>query len=288
MITKLITMEVAKTVQTNQSTELQQWNQLSARLPKLRTRLEQLESRPTTLLICLRGRKNPLRNDQPEAAAVQVAALLSELAKEYGARDEDTEAAISEAATNIVQRFGFMGIHEIREAYRQWANEEIKVSGAEMYGGKFSARQVGMILSAYNERRRKLIAAYEDEKNEMTFRKEQEAKARRAAKQFETEFFYQIIRARAQGRRWQDVPDGWYDFATARGWIAVTDEEKAEAWKRSAVELEREKDEERRAAMAGDKMFRITALKAIGAKDDKVRRISISKKLLTHRKLITG
>jgi len=239
-------------------------------------------------MICLRGRSKPLRNDQPEAAALMVSAFLADLANKYGARVDAETPEIQEATVNIIQRFGFLGLNEIAEAYRQWANNEIEVTGAEMYGGEFNARQVGLIISAYNENRRKLVAAYLTEKAAYEEEKRRAQKSAKEQAQFETNFFYELMQARYEKRPWNKIPSAWYDFANARGWIRLEPGEKTEAWNQAVDEYEKEK----RALIENERntkgMRRATQLlREMEAKGGNDRVKAIAKKLLIHKKLIS-
>lgn len=191
------------------------------------------------------GYYNQIRKLEPLRAKILTVKELSEVAGEYGARHDIAEKVLQEAARLVVQKFPFLGLHEIREAYRMWATGDIQVKGAEMYGGEFNAAQVGKILSAYNEQRKKALAEYLRHRMEEMERRERELRAEKARQEYEENFERLLSECTAED--WRDVPHHWFGTAWRRGMIELSLEEiediKRDALQLAEIELQNEKEE---------------------------------------------
>lgn len=173
------------------------------------------------------GYHSQIRHMRPEEASVKVMQQVRHLAEAYGARREISEPALFEAVKVIREKFSFLSVEEIAEAYRQWAAGELdmKKKDAEMYGGLFSAAQVGKILGAYSANRKKIVGTYLREKQA---RQEQAAKEQADAKKiaaFDAKFPALIAKMQAEAKDWRDCPFYIYQAAKDRGLFHIGKEE---------------------------------------------------------------
>jgi len=234
----------------------------------------------------IKGHLEQIRHLQPETANAVLLAEVTRLAKEYGARQEIEQSVLVEATRFIIASFPWLGVREIRTAFRWHASGKTTDQAGEMYGGVFNVRALGAILAAYNETRKKIVAEYlELIAKEEAGREEAERRAKQKVA-FEKNLLASVNRARAQKLPWNSIPADWHDWLQNIGKLKYTDEEKRKAWNDAAVEVENEKNEERAEAMVGDKMNRTQLLKAIGRQDNKARRVTLAKKLLVYRKMM--
>lgn len=214
--------------------------------------------------------------------AVQETTLMAEvlaLAKQYGAREDLDAATMNEAVDFIIQSFPWLGVREIRTAFRWHASGKTKTSAGEMYGGLFTVRALGAILEQYNNTRKKIVAEYLDTKQREEYTRRAAEKEERAKAFFETKLLEDLARAKSEQIKWEDIPAWWHDSLHSRGILSYTDEEKRQAWEDSRL-LEK-------ADHAGEKR-RANPFEAVALhnRDPQARRIAIAKKLLVHKKLI--
>lgn len=215
-------------------------------------------------------------------AEVQESTLMAEvlaLAKQYGAREDLDAATINEAVDFIIQSFPWLGVREIRTAFRWHASGKTKTSAGEMYGGLFTVRALGAILEQYNNTRKKIVAHYSELKEEEVRARQKRINEEQAKIIFEKRLLEDLARAKSEQIEWEDIPAWWHDSLHSRGILSYTDEEKRQAWEDSRL-LEK-------ADYAGEKRranpFQVVAL---NNRNPQARRIAIAKKLLVHRKLI--
>jgi hypothetical protein len=201
------------------------------------------------------------------------------LAKQYGAREDLDAATINEAVDFIIQSFPWLGVREIRTAFRWHASGKTKTSAGEMYGGLFTVRALGAILEQYNNTRKKIVAHYSELKEEEVRARQKRINEEQAKIIFEKRLLEDLARAKSEQIEWEDIPAWWHDSLHSRGILSYTDEEKRQAWEDSRL-LEK-------ADYAGEKRranpFQVVAL---NNRNPQARRIAIAKKLLVHRKLI--
>lgn len=206
---------------------------------------------------------------------------LPQVVKLYGGRTDIDNDILKECAKLIVEKFGFLSLYEIKEAYRQYSIGEITVKGAEMYWGEFNTSQLGKILGVYSDRRKKVLGLYLREIEEEKQRLEREEKNRERKEAFEIEFPKMIERAKSEMTQWQDVPEYWYDAAIKRGWIEFVHGE--------AVEFFVEAQEIAKKEMQANEEEKILSLNDIfqrQAQDPMKRAKVIARKITVFRKLI--
>jgi len=159
-----------------------------------------------------------------------VSGVITEVAKEYGAREMIDNSILKECIRLVVGskghpgKFGMIGLSEIREAYRQWASGEIQVKGGEMYGGSFNAAQFGKVLTAYLDKRKQVIAAFTTLKREQEWKEAEQRRDEKWKSEYEENFEKYLQECTAES--WKEIPIHWYDTAMRRGLI---DFEKGEA-----------------------------------------------------------
>ena len=207
---------------------------------------------------------NQIRSFQggsPEERRVNIGiveATIIETAQMYGARENVPRFVISECVRLVFEKYSFLALEEIREAYRQKAAGEIKIKGAEMYGGVFNADNLGKVLRAYNQERKKVMAAFLKEKHEMETKGKKEAMKLFRAILFEVCFPEMLKQASQTFEDWRQVPEWWYDAAKKRELFIYKQGEKRSYYER-AIELmpeEIEKEEKQALEEAGGiKMF---------------------------------
>lgn len=164
--------------------------------------------------------------------------VLPTVAQLYGQKSPAADYTWSEATKLIIDKFPYLSINEIKEAYRQYFTGEIEAKGAEMYRGEFNVGSLGKILSAYSERRKKVLGTYLREKEEQKDREGQERKRRIMQDAFNREFPKMIEKSRTEITDWREVPAYWYDSANKRGMIKFEQGEAVQIFQ-DAQELER-------------------------------------------------
>lgn len=170
-------------------------------------------------------------------------------AEKYGGR-KDVADMILDACIDLVEnRFGFLSIPEITTAYEMWASGELKIKGAEMWGGEFNAFQLGKVLGGYRDYRAKILAAYLTEKDKQNETEKAEAKAEILKNEFEENFPRMIMEGKQQIQAWSQVPAFWYQALKTRGYISLTGAEMAaittEAQIMAIKEMNNRKEEEK-------------------------------------------
>lgn len=224
------------------------------------------------------GYYNQIRHmEQP---AGQIFIELGQVAKLYGAREKIDPEVMKEAARLIVERFSFISIGEIREAYRQKSTGDIKAPGSEMFGGEFNVDQLGKVLGAYCQKRKKVLGAYLSEKRDMEESKAREEREEKLRKQFEIDFPKLLEEAKENMTDWRQVPYHWYATAYRRGMLNLTEKEVeeigAEAMRITKAEQQEEKSE----------MNIMEALMKNEKSDPYQRAETIARKMIVFRKLI--
>ena len=179
---------------------------------------------------------------EPAQATVHLQVELTEIAESYGARQGINDAVLSECTQLILSKFSGLGVHEIREAYRMKATGELEAlpeGKGEMWGGVFNAEQLGVVLKAYMEQRRKALGAYLQQQHSEMETAQKEAIRKRKQEEFNREFPGLIEKMKAEAQDWRDCPFWLYESAKSRGLIRFDNAQDAQAIFQDALELAR-------------------------------------------------
>lgn len=179
----------------------------------------------------LNNKGKALKNyDKDQALFNNIGAKLSELAEMYGGTDGNIGPALKEAGINIVKFHSNLSLNEITEAVRLWANNVLIVKGAEFYYGRFTARQIGLVLAAYQNMRKNIVAVFTTETAAYKEETAQAARDKEWAAVFEGTMIKNMRKVTEGGGSWESCKDFWYDSALKRGWFEVTNDEKRAAF----------------------------------------------------------
>lgn len=175
------------------------------------------------------GYENQIRALDTEQAGFEITALIPQVAKEYGARNSIDENVYAECLELIYEKFSHLGVGEIRQAFRELHSGTFTAQGAESYGGEFTAAQLAKTLAAYNQYRKKILAAMIDAK-EAKARAAREEKRREELKQrFEKNFLRQVeklaLEIKSDQKTWLDIPSFWKDALMKRGLLVLEKEQ---------------------------------------------------------------
>lgn len=198
--------------------------------------IEQTGQAPQKVGIVCRALENKIRHRDSLTVRRELLVLIPTIAKAWGARYDISEVMLTEAIRIIFAKFSFLAVEEIREAYRQWGAGEIKVRGAEQYGGEFSCASMSKILSAYNEERKLIAAEILKQKAIHKEEKEAEEKRQKMRKKFDIEFPQLIEAAKTKYKSWKEIPEFWFKAAWKRNMIRLSNEE-IKAIEAEAIEL---------------------------------------------------
>lgn len=218
--------------------------------------------------------------DQTEAyKAINV--MLPTIAQLYGQRNEVGDLIWKECTRLVYEKFPFLSVIELKEAYRQWSTGEIEVKGAEMYGGEFNVGQLGKILGAYCDRRKKVLGAFLRAKEDIQDQQRLNEKKEIMQRAFDDAFPGMIEKAKSEITDWRDVPAFWYDSALKRGMITFDQGEALQIFEdaKELEKIERIGEQEEKAATLAD-VFKQTEV------DPANRAKVIARKLTVFRKLI--
>lgn len=171
-----------------------------------------------------KGMTEQIRHMPAEKAVIEIARELTFLAREYGARQEVPAETMAECIKLVRKKFGALSVHEIREAYRSWASGETEAK--EMWGGAFNVSQLGSVLRAYLERRRKIQARITREVAELeeqvrAAQVDREAEMEAARQRFMND---QVAKLREKAESWRDVPTMYFTLARSLGLVELTTE----------------------------------------------------------------
>lgn len=204
-----------------------------------------------------------LRQMPPERAAAAVMMELPIVAQAYGGRREIDESVYKECVKLILSKFSALGANEIREAYRMKAAGELNMpkGKGEMWGGEFNAQQLGEVLTAYMESRRKALGAYIRAQQEQAESATRQARVEKMRREFEKNFPRRIEQIQ-NAADWREVPEYVFDAARRRGLIRFEHGE-AEAILDDARELARleAQNEYEEAREGGASVFRLLSLR---------------------------
>lgn len=166
--------------------------------------------------VAVRGYLNQLRHMTDADAALILE--LPQIARSHGGRFDLPARVLEDCIDLVLQKFSFLGIHEIKEAYLQFSAGEFNAKGGAMYGGEFNAGNLGAVLAGYNLRRKKIVAAYIERMTDKKFADRKETERQQAREAFDRKF-PQLLRE--YSGEWQDVPAFWYDAAQNRRLIDI-------------------------------------------------------------------
>jgi hypothetical protein len=166
---------------------------------------------------------NQLRNIDGLRASALVLTELKRLAQAYGARPNATnpiviEQVFVEAVTLVLDRFGFLSLEELGIAWQLKESGLMKVSGAEAYGGQFSAGIVGKILGAYRDIRQTVMRPLLREIEEAQRLSEEAAKREKGEKWMNENFHLMLAAASKKYPSWEFVPTFWHELCKKRGY----------------------------------------------------------------------
>lgn len=181
----------------------------------------------------MEGNKNQLRKMDSISAIGRLTLEIPLIAKEYGARFDLSDNVVQEAIRLIMNKFSKLGLNEIREAYREFASGEIKVQGAEMYGGEFNVATLGKILTAYSTHRAKILAEILKAEFDIQAEAKEKSRAKSLSEKFNLEFPEKVMAAKNEITEWKNIPAFWYDAMRKRGWIDLSKEEYSTIWSES-------------------------------------------------------
>ena len=180
--------------------------------------------KPTLVTAAVRGYYEQIRHT-PNAGG-RLIILFGELSKAYGGREVITEYILDQCCTIVMEQFPFLSLDEIEVAYRMWAAGDLETKGsAEMYGGSFNAGQVGKVLGAYAQHRKKIVAEFLRTKDAV-----EEARADRTREEHARQKYEDALGEwwLSEQSDWRELPLHRCETAIKRGLVTATDEEKAE------------------------------------------------------------
>lgn len=160
---------------------------------------------------------NQIRHLPKEVKNQKLFDTLMGTAQSYGAREKVPGFVMTECCRLVLEKYSYLALKEITEAYRQKASGEIKVKGGEMYGGIFNAENLGKVLFAYNESRKKVMAAFLDQ---LHLQKTKVIKGNwKLFKAILFEVCFLQIMKSSEFESWEEVPEWWYLAAKKRDLI---------------------------------------------------------------------
>lgn len=207
-----------------------------------------------------------LRHMPPERAAGAVMMELPIVAQAYGGRHEIDDAVYKECVKLILSKFPGLGVNEIREAYRMKAAGELNLpkGKGEMWGGEFNANQLGEVLAAYMEVRRRALGKYLNMKQEQKEAAEKAERAERMQREYLEKFPELIAAMIEKANDWRDCSAHYFDEALRLGMIQFAPGE-AQAILEDARELARMEHEQEieEAREAGKSLFYLRSLERL-------------------------
>lgn len=154
----------------------------------------------------IEGYQNQIRKSDSLSVTGELIIQIPLIAKEYGTRFDIHENVTLEAIRLMFRKFPFIGVNEIREAYREYYSGNSSAKGADAYGGEFSVAQLGKILTAYVSSRQAILAKYlklKEEKEELELERKLHEKKQQ---EFERMFPEEVVKTFSSVEVWSDVP----------------------------------------------------------------------------------
>lgn len=191
--------------------------------------------------------------EEKKASLMLIMTTIAQVARDYGANVAIEPETYEECVRLVISKFSYLALGEIRAAYRMMSAGEISAKGAEMYGGKFNAAQLGKTLAAYSANRKPILGNYLRLKEEKTFEEKKAARDYRLQNSFDATFSSKIEQAKSTFTTFEQVPEFWYHSALKRKLFSLTSEEgieiKALADKVTVLISQRERSSDLLAAM---------------------------------------
>lgn len=194
-----------------------------------------------------------------EAATASLITQIPLIAKEYGVRYDISQYVLTEAVRLVLRRFSFLGINELREAYRDYYSGRTAAAGAEAYGGEFSVSQLGKILNAYCKKRQNILVAYKNLKSDFENKEREKEIHQRKQDQFNKEFPVQVLLKIESIKSWSDVPVFWWNIFKKYSWISFEPGEAKIIFEEAAViaKIELQKMENHRKTLNITERFKV-------------------------------
>lgn len=173
----------------------------------------------------VKGYNNQIRKGDSVNVTGQLIIQIPLIAKEYGTRFDISENIITEAIRLVFRKFGYLGIEEIREAYREYYSGNSSAKGADTYGGEFSVAQLGKILTAYTSNRKMILASYlKLQEEEQRIQKEKQNHKLKQEK-FNQEFPAEVVRRFTSVKEWSDIPSFYWRIFKKNKWVSFEEGE---------------------------------------------------------------
>ena len=218
-----------------------------------------------------------------QGAIIPIQRELLLLAAEYGTRAAIAPHIMTEAVEFVVDKFGQLGVLEIRAAYRAWASNELEIDKAEIYGGVFNVRQLGIVLEGWVAYRNRILAEYQKEKDKADFEKAEIERAEKGKTDFEVEFPKEIQRVRERAESWQDVPVYFFD-AIQKRWPMKFEPGEADGIMKEAEQIVKLEIEKTKGDATGNINARINAMALENSKIERAK--TIAQKISIFRKVL--
>lgn len=163
-------------------------------------------------------------------AMLALSAELEDCARTYTGCAKTDDLVFDEAVEFVIERFGYLNISEIRQAFRLAGAGEIGPVKLEAYFGTFTIVMLGSVLSAYKTYRDKISAAVVFAEKEAGLTRHEELSSRN----HDRKKWAEGRLAGLLGNEGLSV-DGCmvydHEYFTESGQMEYSEEEKREAWK---------------------------------------------------------
>lgn len=201
-------------------------------------------------------RQSLVRDLNPDSAYTVIGAAINFVAVRYGVRKEPEHGTLDECIRLVGSKFNYLSPVEIKEAYRMWAAGKLEIgSSAEMWGGEINARNLGAVLSAYAEWRKKDMAKYLSAVQQEREEKTREEKTAKAKAEFETNLFAELDEAVKDYEDWKQVKPYWFSALWKRKLISMTDEQIEQIKVDATEEAKKERENREKTARDEGKLF---------------------------------
>jgi len=187
------------------------------------------------------GREYPLRKFSKDDASEPLYLAISACAKIYCGMNENksgSDEIIKESCRFVYEMYKWIGIHEIREAFKLAAVNTFEGVDIKAYGGIFSIAMLGDILTGYRQYRNKIILKFEAEEEKMKDNSESiKGKNAIARAKIKEDIELAIIAVQSDQQpiweTWHDVPANYAEVAVSENFIEVSHDFKSKIWEKS-------------------------------------------------------